>query len=332
MRKIEIIIPKEKVAETTETLTKLFYDFHIIEGEDEALLIIFTDISGSRATLDDLKKMGISTTYGRITMLPILGLIPPPLKKPEKKPRMQVLSFEELMQIIEPQTHPDLLYLTFCILSAIIAALGLIYNNVAVIVGSMVIAPLLGPIIGTSLTVVTDKKIIKRSLLTELIGLTIAVVVGVALGFVTSSILDPAELTTGGSLSEMFLRTRASPADFGLGIASGIAAGLCFITGIATALVGVAVAASLMPPAANVGILLAMGEPELALGSLTILLINLLCINFTCTITFYLAGIKAPVLSKRMEKLTARSVKRRLFWVTLGMIILVAVIYLALRT
>jgi uncharacterized membrane protein len=75
-----------------------------------------------------------------------------------------------------------------------------------------------------------------------------------------------------------------------------------------------------------------MGEPELALGSLTILLINLLCINFTCTITFYLAGIKAPVLSKRMEKLTARSVKRRLFWVTLGMIILVAVIYLALRT
>ncbi len=331
MRKIEIIIPKDKVAETTETLTKLFYDFHIIEGEDEALLIIFTDISGSRATLDDLKKMGISTTYGRITMLPILGLIPPPLKKPEKKPRIQVLSFEELMQIIEPQTHPDLLYLTFCILSAIIAALGLIYNNVAVIVGSMVIAPLLGPIIGTSLTVVTDKKIIKRSLLTELIGLTIAVVVGVALGFVTSSILDPLELTSGGSLSEMYLRTIASPADFGLGIASGIAAGLCFITGIATALVGVAVAASLMPPAANVGILLAMGEPASALGSLTILLINLLCINFTCTITFYLAGIKAPVLSKRMEKLTARSVKRRLFWVTLGMIILVAVIYLALK-
>ncbi|MHA1276566.1 MAG: TIGR00341 family protein [Candidatus Helarchaeota archaeon] len=332
MRKIEIIIPKDKVAETTEILTKLFYDFNIIEGEDEALLIIFSDISSSRTTLDDLKRIGISTTYGRITILPILGLIPPPLKKPEKPPRIQILSFEELMQIIEPQTHPDLLYITFCILSAIIAALGLIYNNVAVIVGSMVIAPLLGPIIGISLTVVTDKKIIKRSLLTEFIGLSIAVIVGVVLGYVTSSILDPSQLTASGSLSEMFLRTRASPADFGLGIASGIAAGLCFITGIATALVGVAVAASLMPPAANVGILLAMGEPSLALGSLIILLINLLCINFTCTITFYLAGIKSPVLSKRMEKLTARSVKRRLFWVIIGMVILIAVIYLALRT
>ncbi|MHA1130816.1 MAG: TIGR00341 family protein [Candidatus Helarchaeota archaeon] len=332
MRKIEIIIPKDKVAETTEILTKLFYDFNIIEGEDEALLIIFSDISSSRTTLDDLKRIGISTTYGRITILPILGLIPPPLKKPEKPPRIQILSFEELMQIIEPQTHPDLLYITFCILSAIIAALGLIYNNVAVIVGSMVIAPLLGPIIGISLTVVTDKKIIKRSLLTEFIGLSIAVIVGVVLGYVTSSILDPSQLTASGSLSEMFLRTRASPADFGLGIASGIAAGLCFITGIATALVGVAVAAPLMPPAANVGILLAMGEPSLALGSLIILLINLLCINFTCTITFYLAGIKSPVLSKRMEKLTARSVKRRLFWVIIGMVILIAVIYLALRT
>ncbi|MHA1649303.1 MAG: TIGR00341 family protein [Candidatus Helarchaeota archaeon] len=329
MRKIEIIIPIEKVPEAKETLNKLFYDYHIIEGEQEALLIIFTDVSGSRTTLDDLKRMGISTAYGRINILPILGLIPHPITKPEKKPKIQILSFEELMQIIEPTTHPDLLYITFCILSAIIAALGLIYNNVAVIVGSMVIAPLLGPIIGTSLTLVSDRKILTRSLLTELIGIIIAVLIGLVLGFLSSNVLDPSKLTWNGQLSEMYIRTKATYADFGLGIASGIAAGLCFITGIATALVGVAVAASLMPPAANVGLLLAIGEPNLALGSLIILLINLVCINFTCTITFFIAGIRSPVLSKRMEKLTARSVRRRLIIVSAMILILFAIILAA---
>ncbi|MFX1296318.1 MAG: TIGR00341 family protein [Promethearchaeota archaeon] len=324
MRKIEIIIPKDKVAETKETLNKLFYEYHIIEGNEEAILIIFTDISGSRTTLDDLKRMGISTTYGRINVLPILGLIPPPLKKIEKRPKMQILSYEELMQVIEPTTYPDFLYITFCVLSAIIAALGLIYNNVAVIVGSMVIAPLLGPIVGTSLTLVGDRKILTRSLLTEVIGIIIAVAIGVLLGFLSKSVehFNSTELTDGGQLSEMFMRTKATFADFGLGITSGIAAGLCFISGIATALVGVAVAASLMPPAANVGLLLAIGEPNLALGSFVILLINLVCINLTCTITFYVAGIKSPVLSKRMEKLTARSVRRRLFFTFIIIIIL----------
>lgn len=347
MRKIEIIIPKEKVKETKEALDKLFYEYHIIEGVGEkvqgengieekggeALLIIFTDVSGSRNTLDDLKRLGISTTHGRINILPILGLIPPPLKRPEKRPRIQLLSFEELMQIIEPATHPDLLYITFCILSAIIAALGLIYNNVAVIVGSMVIAPLLGPIIGTSLTVVSDRRILRRSLITEFIGLIIAVLIGIALGFLSTSIphFNTGELSYAGRLSEMFVRTKATFADIGLGIASGIAAGLCFITGVATALVGVAVAASLMPPAANVGLLLAMGEPNLALGSLVILLINIFCINLTCTITFFIAGIKSPVLSKRMEKLTKRTFYKRVAYALIGIAIFILFIILALR-
>ena len=131
MRKIEIIIPKEKVAETKETLDKLFYEYNIIEGENEALLIILTDISGSKTTIEEMKRIGISRTYGRINVLPILGLIPPYRQKSEQKRKIQSLSFEELYQIIEPTTHPDLLYVTFIIVSAIVAALGLIYNNVA---------------------------------------------------------------------------------------------------------------------------------------------------------------------------------------------------------
>ncbi|NVM27620.1 MAG: TIGR00341 family protein [Candidatus Helarchaeota archaeon] len=335
MRKIEIIIPKDKVDETKETLNRLFYEYNIIEGTDEALVIIFTDISGSKTTLEELKRIGISTTYGRINILPIAGLIPPLRGRAEQRPKIQSLSFEELYSIIEPQTHPDLLYIVFIIVSAIVAALGLIYNNVAVIVGSMVIAPLLGPIVGSSLgTVTSNRKILKRGLFTEFVGLTISIMVGLLLGFLFYyvGVLSNGEFEKefGGRLSEMFLRTNATLADFGLGIASGIAAGLCFVSGIATALVGVAVAASLMPPAANVGLLLSMGEFGLAVGSLWILLINLLCINFMCTITFFLSGIKSPVQSKRMEKLRARTARKDLLIVLAALIILAAAIILAL--
>ena len=335
MRKIEILIPQDKIEETKETLNRLFYEYNIIEGTNEALIIIFTDISGSKTTIEELKRIGISTTYGRMNILPILGLIPPFRGKSEKKPKIQSLSYEELYQIIEPQTHPDLLYLVFIIVSAIVAALGLVYNNVAVIVGSMVIAPLLGPIVGTSLgTVTSDRKILQRSLLTEMVGLTIAIAVGMLLGFLFYyvKVITNAELALqfDGRLSEMFLRTKATLADFGLGIASGIAAGLCFISGVATALVGVAVAASLMPPAANVGLLLSMGEFNLALGSLWILLINLACINFTCTITFFLARVRSPVQSKRMERIAARTTLKHLGYALIALALLATAIIFAL--
>jgi uncharacterized hydrophobic protein (TIGR00341 family) len=327
MRKIELLIPKEKIAETIETLNKLFYEYSIIEGETDALFVIFTDISGSKTTIDELKRIGISTTYGQINIVPILGLIPQKLGKTEKRPKLQSISFEELYQMIEPSTHPDLLYIIFCVSAAIVAALGLIYNNVAVIIGSMVIAPLLGPIVGTSIgTVISDRKILKRSLITEFIGIFIAIAVGVLLGLLTSSYISGLSEIP----NEMIARTNPNIADFGLAIASGIAAGLSFVSGVGTALIGVAVAASLMPPAANVGLLLALGRPELALGSLIILLINVLCINFTCTITFFIAGIKSPVQSKRMEKLTARTFRKHLLIVSFAILLLAVVIVLAI--
>jgi uncharacterized hydrophobic protein (TIGR00271 family) len=319
MRKIEIIIPIDKIAEVTGLLNKLFYDYTVIEGKTEALLIIFTETGSSKIAIDELKRIGISTSYGRINIIPILGLIPRPSKRADKENKVQSISFEELFQLIEPATHSDFIYITFCIISSIIAALGLIYDNAAVIIGSMLLSPLMGPIIGTSFgTIINDRRMLKRSLLTETTGIILSISIGLILGF-SSNIPSP----------EMIARTNPTLADFGLAIASGIAAGLCFITELSTALVGVAVAASLMPPITNVGLLLTMGHPEYALSSLILFLINFLCINFTCTITFFIAGIKSPVQSKRMEKLTARIFRKHLLIMFFAIILLVLVIVLA---
>jgi hypothetical protein len=176
MRKIEIIIPKDKITETTETLKKLFYEYSIIEGQTEALLIIVTEAGQSENVIDDLKQIGVSTAYGHINILPVLGLIPHTFKKTGQKSKIKALSFEELYQIIEPQTHSNLLYVIFGIISAIVAALGLMYDYIAVIIGAMVISPLLGPIIGTSFgTITNDRKMMQRSLFTEFIGIIIRV-------------------------------------------------------------------------------------------------------------------------------------------------------------
>lgn len=321
MRKIEIIIPKDKIAETTETLKKLKYEYNVIEGQTEALLIIMTEAEDSENIIDDLKQIGVSTAYGRINIIPLLGLIPRVIKKPELKNKIKSLSFEELYQIIEPQTYSNLVYIIFGIISAIVAALGLISDYVWVLIGAMVISPLLGPIIGTSFgTITNDRKMLQRSLFTEFIGIIIAVCIGLILGFSNPEILE-------GSLMKAF--ADPTPADFGLAIASGLAAALCIVSGLATYLVGIAVATSIVPPAANMGLLLTMGQPDLALGSLIILLINLLCINFVCTITFFVAGVKSPVRSKRMEKITARTFRKHLMIVFFAILLLVLVIVLA---
>jgi uncharacterized hydrophobic protein (TIGR00341 family) len=322
MRKIEIIIPKDKIAETTETLNKLFYEYNIIEGQTEALLIILTESGESENVIDDLKQIGVTTAYGRINISPILGFIPRTYKRIRRKNKIKTLSFEELFQIIEPQTYSNLLYIIFCIISTIVATLGLIYNYVAVIIGGMVISPLLGPIIGTSFgTITNDRKMLQRSLFTEFIGIIIAVCIGLMLGFSNPEIPE-------GSVMRAF----ATPtlADFGLGIASGLAAALCIVSGLATFLVGIAVATSILPPAVNMGLLLTMGQPDFAFGSLIILLINLLCINFVCTITFFVAGVKSPVHSKRMEKIAARTFRKHLIIVFFAILILVLVIILAI--
>jgi uncharacterized membrane protein len=85
-------------------------------------------------------------------------------------------------------------------LSSVVAAVGLLRNDLAVIIGAMVIAPLLGPNVALSLaTTLGDTDLARQALRANLMGLTVALTLSVAVGWLLP--VDP-------SLPAIFHRTQ----------------------------------------------------------------------------------------------------------------------------
>ena len=158
-------------------------------------------------------------------------------------------------------------------LSAIIATLGLLANSVAIIIGAMIIAPLMGPIVGMAYsTAMGNRKLLRRSSLTVLKGIVLTVVIS----WLTASIMGLKTVDT-----EILSRTNPTLIDFGIAMAAGMAGAFANTRrSISSALPGVAIAVALVPPLSVVGIGLALGESDIATGSLLLFLTNLTCIVF----------------------------------------------------
>ena len=169
-------------------------------------------------------------------------------------------------------------------LSTVVAAIGLNDNSVAVIIGAMVIAPLLGPNVALSLGITLgDLSLLRQGLLTALAGIAAALVLSVIIGVLLN--VDP-------TLSEMASRTRVGLGDIVVALASGSAGALAFTTGVSATLIGVMVAVALLPPLVTSGLLLGGGHPALAIGAFSLFLVNLICVNLAGVTTFLLQGIK----------------------------------------
>lgn len=170
------------------------------------------------------------------------------------------------------------------ILSSFVASIGVLNNNVAVIIGAMVIAPLLGPNMGLSLaTVLRDIELARVALKSIIAGIGIAIVISFIIGILVN--FDP-------SIPAIALRTDVAIGTILLAFASGIAGSLAFTSDVSSALIGVMVAVALLPPLAVFGLLLGSGDYYLATGAFLLFLVNLVCINLSGVLTFYVQRIK----------------------------------------
>jgi len=205
---------------------------------------------------------------------------PQPEEHPAKPDR---ISREELYEDVLDASRFSPTFLAMIVLSSIVAAIGVLRNNVAVIIGAMVIAPLLGPNVALALaTTLGDASLARRAVRINLIGIILALLLSTILGVVLE--VDP-------SVKELVIRTRVDLGDLALALASGTAGALAFTTGVSSILVGVMVAVALLPPLAACGLLLGSGYFQLAGGALLLFLTNLICINLTGVITFLVQGI-----------------------------------------
>ena len=164
-------------------------------------------------------------------------------------------------------------------LSAIIATLGLLSNSAAVIIGAMIVAPLMGPIVGMGYsTAMGNRRLLRRSSFTVLKGILLTITVA---WLVTSIIgLDTVD-------TEIMSRVKPTLIDFGIAMAAGAAGAFANTRrSISSAMPGVAIAVALVPPLSVVGIGLAQGEMDIAFGALLLFLTNLICIVFFGSLVF----------------------------------------------
>ncbi len=169
--------------------------------------------------------------------------------------------------------------------STIIAAYGLLANSTAVIIGAMLVAPLMGPIFGVALGLcVGDKSLLGRSLLSELAGMMLVILMAMLIGLV------PVRLGFG---SELIARTQPTVYDMVIALASGIAGAYALVDERLNAtLPGVAISTALVPPLATCGLSLATLRYDWAAGALLLFLANFLAIHVVAAVVFMVFGVK----------------------------------------
>jgi uncharacterized hydrophobic protein (TIGR00271 family) len=208
---------------------------------------------------------------------------------------------EAVRRLIEESTPRDDFFL-LSVLSVLMAVFGLLTNNVAVIIGSMLIAPLLSPILSISLGVVmADTRLIMRSLWTLLKSLawTIPAAAIASLLFMSQAGLTE-ELNT-----EILTRTEPTVIAIAIAIVAGAAASFALIKPqLNASLPGVAIAVAIIPPLAVTGIGLARFDWAMATDSFILFLVNCISIIFASMVVFSLMNlyVKRPVAEKAIEK------------------------------
>lgn len=204
------------------------------------------------------------------------------------------------------------------ILSAIVAAIGLIENDVAVVIGAMVITPLLEPNLALSLgTALGDVHLLRKATWTLLVGIVLTLGLSVAIGaFWPSPIASDALLS----------RTKVGVDSVALALASGAAAALSLTTGLSSVLVGVMVAVALLPPAATFGLMLGQGRFSLALGAGLLLVVNIVCVNLASNIVFFIKKVRPRTWLEKQKAKRAMAV-----WVTGWCVTLVVLVLLIIR-
>jgi uncharacterized hydrophobic protein (TIGR00341 family) len=225
---------------------------------------------------------------------------------------------EELYQYAREAVGVTTAFLAMVVLSTVVAAGGMLRDSVAVVIGAMVIAPLIGPNIALALgTTLGDTTLLRRAVTVNLAGVAIALLMSVVLGAVMT--IDP-------SIPELAARTDVHMADVALALAAGAAGALAVTRGVPTALVGVMVAVALLPPLVACGLFLGSGETALAGNAALLTLTNVVCINLAGVSTFLLQGVR-PRHWSDVEKARASTRVAILLWITV-LLILGAVIWL----
>lgn len=206
-------------------------------------------------------------------------LLPPPDMERRAEVQLQLREASE----------PDFDYFVLVLLSCAIATFGLLIDSAATIIGAMLVAPLMSPILGLGLASIRGDTTLLRNAGTALFrGALFAVALSIIITWVNSN-LPFISLQT--IPNEIIARTRPSPIDLGVALAGGLAATFALVQpNLSAALPGVAIATALMPPLCTIGIGVALGDWSIARGATLLFITNAVTIAASAIALFFAMG------------------------------------------
>ena len=223
------------------------------------------------------------------------------------------LTTEEQLEVREElidDAQPGRDYFVLIVLSSIIAALGLLLSSPAVVIGAMLVAPLMSPILGFSLSIVLGEvRLLRTSLESVFKGVMATIIVSILVG-----LISPLKEMT----PEILSRTQPTLLDLFIALASGMAGAYALSRkDVSAALPGVAIAAALAPPLSVVGLGIANGSMQVAVGALLLFVTNIITISLAGMIIFALLGIHPLNLQPEVKKRVRRGITGMIFLVVL---------------
>ncbi|MGM0590594.1 MAG: TIGR00341 family protein [Halobacteriota archaeon] len=214
-------------------------------------------------------------------------------------------------------------YYTMTVLSAIVATAGLLLDSPAVVVGAMVIAPQVGSAMITSVAIaLNDRKLIRLGLRSQAAGLAAAILASLAFGWALRSGQFVTAVLNVTTVSQITQRISPGLLSVSVALCAGAAGAFGLATALPVSLVGVMIAAALIPAAAAVGIGLAWGLPSVALGAFVLLVVNVVAVNLGGFLVLWYLGYRPA--DRESDEWSIREMKPAL--VALGIILVTLVV------
>jgi uncharacterized hydrophobic protein (TIGR00341 family) len=318
VKQVQITVPYEKTEAVFDFVIDTLGINNIIKFNTDNAHILQFRIPDDHVNdaIEKLKSRGVGVEYGFIDILDLKATLPREVEEVSdtRIQRDASLAVEEIYENVKKQASLSFDFIAFTILAAAMAGFGLLTNNTTVIVASMLLSPLMGPMLGVALGyVVRDRALFVKGTRNELISLALSFTVGIVLalvaytlgssGFVTGIENDMAASPI--ILTEITRRAGFNGWDVGVAIISGPAVAVSVTKGDMSSLVGVAISAALMPPAVNAALMIALGAMHanitiigIGAGSLMLLGMNIILIDLSAIIMFRI---------KKLTPLAARS-------------------------
>jgi uncharacterized hydrophobic protein (TIGR00341 family) len=201
-------------------------------------------------------------------------------------------------------------FLIMTVVSAVVATAGVLLDSPAVVVGSMVIAPLIGPAMATSVgTVVDNRELFLRGVKLQISGFTLAIAAAAVFAWVIKVLHFVPPGTDVFSIVQIESRLAPDFLSLAVALGAGVAGAISLSTGVSAALVGVMIAVALIPPTAVIGIGIAWGNPQAIIGSGVLVLVNALSINLAALAVLWYSGYR-PESWFRVEEARTATLKR----------------------